>query len=144
MEAALDKLPRVTGGGGSMYASEAFQRVLDRALSEARGLKDEYVSVEHLLLVLLEDGGAVQRVMKDAGVHRDGIMKAMKEIRGSQRVTSQTPESGYQALEKFSRDLTALAREGGLDPVIGRDEEIRRVIKVLSRRTKNNPSRDAK
>ena len=139
LEAALDKLPRVTGDGASMYASEAFQRVLDRALSEARGLKDEYISVEHLLLALLEDRGEVQRVMKDAGVHRDGVMKAMKEVRGSQRVTSQTPESGYQALEKFSRDLTDLAREGGLDPVIGRDEEIRRVIKVLSRRTKNNP-----
>ena len=139
LEAALDKLPRVTGDGASMYASEAFQRVVDRALGEARGLKDEYISVEHLLLALLEDGGAVQRVMKDAGVHRDGLMKAMKEVRGSQRVTSQTPESGYQALEKFSRDLTDLAREGGLDPVIGRDEEIRRVIKVLSRRTKNNP-----
>ena len=139
LEAALDKLPRVTGDGASMYASEAFQRVLDRALSEARGLKDEYISVEHLLLALLEDRGEVQRVMKDAGVHRDGVMKAMKEVRGSQRVTSQTPESGYQALEKFSRDLTDLARESGLDPVIGRDEEIRRVIKVLSRRTKNNP-----
>ena len=139
LEAALDKLPRVTGDGASMYASEAFQRVVDRALGEARGLKDEYISVEHLLLALLEDGGAVQRVMKDAGVHRDGLMNAMKEVRGSQRVTSQTPESGYQALEKFSRDLTDLAREDGLDPVIGRDEEIRRVIKVLSRRTKNNP-----
>ncbi len=139
LEAALDKLPRVTGDGASMYASDAFQRVVDRALGEARGLKDEYISVEHLLLALLEDGGAVQRVMKDAGVHRDGLMNAMKAVRGSQRVTSQTPESGYQALEKFSRDLTDLAREGGLDPVIGRDEEIRRVIKVLSRRTKNNP-----
>ena len=139
LEAALNKLPRVTGDGASLYASEPFQRVMDRALKEAQKLKDEYISVEHLLLALLDDGGEVNRVMKEAGVRREGIMKAMKEVRGSQRVTSQTPESGYQALEKFSRDLTDLAREGGLDPVIGRDEEIRRVIKVLSRRTKNNP-----
>ena len=139
LEAALDKLPRVTGDGASMYASDAFQRLLDRALQEAQKLKDEYISVEHLLLALLDDGGEVHRVMKESGANRDGVMKAMKEVRGSQRVTSQTPESGYQALEKFSRDLTDLAREGGLDPVIGRDEEIRRVIKVLSRRTKNNP-----
>ena len=139
LEAALDKLPRVTGGSASLYASDAFQRVMDRALKALRGLKDEYISVEHLLLALLEDGGEVNRVMKEAGVRREGIMQAMKEVRGSQRVTSQTPESGYQALEKFSRDLTDLAREGKLDPVIGRDEEIRRVIKVLSRRTKNNP-----
>ncbi len=139
LEAALDKLPRVTGDGASLYASDAFQRVMDRALKEAQKLKDEYISVEHLLLALLDDGGEVHRVMKEVGVRREGIMKAMKEVRGSQRVTSQTPESGYQALEKFSRDLTDLAREGGLDPVIGRDEEIKRVIKVLSRRTKNNP-----
>ena len=139
LEAALDKLPRVTGDGASLYASDAFQRVLDGALKEAQALKDEYISVEHLLLALLKDGGAVQRVMAEAGASRDGLLKAMQEVRGSQRVTSQTPESGYQALEKFSRDLTDLAREGRLDPVIGRDEEIRRVIKVLSRRTKNNP-----
>ncbi len=139
LEAALDKLPRVTGDGASLYASDAFQRVLDGALKEAQALKDEYISVEHLLLALLKDGGAVQRVMAEAGASRDGLLKAMQEVRGSQRVTSQTPESGYQALEKFSRDLTELAREGRLDPVIGRDEEIRRVIKVLSRRTKNNP-----
>jgi len=139
LESALDRLPRVTGDGASLYASEPFQRVMDRALKEAQKLKDEYISVEHLLLALLDDGGEVHRVMKEAGVRREEIMKAMKEVRGSQRVTSQTPESGYQALEKFSRDLTDLAREGGLDPVIGRDEEIRRVIKVLSRRTKNNP-----
>ena len=139
LEAALDKLPRVTGDGASLYASDAFQRVLDGALKEAQALKDEYISVEHLLLALLNDGGAVQRAMSEAGASRDGLLKAMQEVRGSQRVTSQTPESGYQALEKFSRDLTELAREGRLDPVIGRDEEIRRVIKVLSRRTKNNP-----
>ena len=139
LDAALDKLPRVTGDGASLYASDAFQRVLDGALNEAQALKDEYISVEHLLLALLKDGGAVQRVMAEAGASRDGLLKAMQEVRGSQRVTSQTPESGYQALEKFSRDLTDLAREGRLDPVIGRDEEIRRVIKVLSRRTKNNP-----
>ncbi|MCY3556570.1 MAG: ATP-dependent chaperone ClpB [Gemmatimonadetes bacterium] len=139
LEAVLDKLPGVTGDGASLYASDGFQRVMDRALKETQKLKDAYISVEHLLLALLDDGGEVHRVMKEAGVRREGIMKAMKEVRGSQRVTSPTPESGYQALKKFSRDLTDLAREGGLDPVIGRDEEIRRVIKVLSRRTKNNP-----
>ena len=139
MDGILDKLPRVTGEGASLYASDAFQRVLDRALKEAQELKDEYISVEHLLLALLEDSGEVQRTMKETGARREGIMEAMKQIRGSQRVTSQTPETGYQVLERFSKDLTDLAREGALDPVIGRDEEIRRVIKVLSRRTKNNP-----
>ena len=139
LETVLAKLPRVTGDGASLYASDAFQRVLDEALKEAMGLKDEYISVEHLLLALLKDGGEVGRAMKEAGAHRDGILKAMQAVRGSQRVTSQTPESGYQVLEKFSMDLTEQAREGRLDPVIGRDEEIRRVIKVLSRRTKNNP-----
>ncbi len=139
LEAVLAKLPRVTGDGASLFASDAFQRVLDEALKEAKGLKDEYISVEHLLLALLKDGGEAGRAMKEADAHRDGILKAMQAVRGSQRVTSQTPESGYQALEKFSRDLTEQARESRLDPVIGRDEEIRRVIKVLSRRTKNNP-----
>ncbi len=139
MDGILDKLPRVTGEGASLYASDAFQRVLDRAMKEAQELKDEYISVEHLLLALLEDSGEVQRTMKETGARREGIMEAMKQIRGSQRVTSQTPETGYQVLERFSKDLTDLAREGALDPVIGRDEEIRRVIKVLSRRTKNNP-----
>ncbi len=139
MEAALDKLPRVTGDGTSLYASGAFQRALDRALKEARDMKDEYISVEHLFLALMADGGDVQRVMKEAGVSREKVLDAMKQVRGSHGVTSQTPESGYQALERFSKDLTVLAREGRLDPVIGRDEEIRRVIKVLSRRTKNNP-----
>ena len=139
LESVLGKLPRVTGDGASLYASDAFQRALDDAWKEAQGLKDEYISVEHLLLALLNDGGETGRVMQGAGAHRDGVLKAMQEVRGSQRVTSQTPESSYQALEKFSRDLTDLAREGRLDPVIGRDEEIRRLIKVLSRRTKNNP-----
>ena len=139
LEAVRAKLPRVTGDGASLYASDAFQRVLDEALKEAKGLKDEYISVEHLLLALLKDDGEAGRAMKEAGAHRDGILKAMQAVRGSQRVTSQTPESGYQVLEKFSMDLTEQAREGRLDPVIGRDEEIRRVIKVLSRRTKNNP-----
>ena len=139
MESVLDNMPRVTGEGASLYASEAFQRALDRALKEARNLKDEYISVEHLVLALMADGGDIQRVMKEAGVQREKVLDAMKQVRGSQRVTSQTPESAYQTLERFSTDLTDLARESRLDPVIGRDEEIRRVIKVLSRRTKNNP-----
>ena len=103
MEAALDKLPRVTGDGTSLYASDAFQRVLDRALKEARDMKDEYISVEHLFLALMADGGDVQRVMKEAGVRREKVLDAMKQVRGSHRVTSQTPESGYQALERFSK-----------------------------------------
>src|SRR5918911_477607 len=106
--------------------SNAFRKVLERAEDEMRKLEDEYVSTEHLLLAL------------DV-VPRDALLAALQQVRGTQRVTSQDPEGSYQALEKFGRDLTALAEEGKLDPVIGRDEEIRRVIQVLSRRTKNNP-----
>src|SRR6185437_5165407 len=98
-----------------------------------------YVSVEHLLLALTEDTGPAGRLLKDAGASRDRLMSALQEVRGSQRVTTQNPEATYEVLEKYGRDLTQLARQGKLDPVIGRDEEIRRVIQVLSRRTKNNP-----
>jgi ATP-dependent Clp protease ATP-binding subunit ClpB len=125
-EARLRNLPSVSGGAGQPQASAAFSRVLDKAFDEMRELGDEYASVEHLLLAL------------DV-VPRDALLAALRDVRGGQQVTSQDPEGTYQALEKYGRDLTALAESGKLDPVIGRDDEVRRVIQVLSRRTKNNP-----
>ena len=129
----VERLPRVSGGG-QPYLSAELQKALDEAEQEAEKLKDEYISTEHLLLAL-----AGTKTLKDAGAGHDALLRALRQIRGSQRVTDQNPESKYQALEKYGRDLTKLAAEGKLDPVIGRDEEIRRVIQVLSRRTKNNP-----
>jgi ATP-dependent Clp protease ATP-binding subunit ClpB len=113
--------------------------LVSTAEDEAKNFKDEFLSVEHLLLAILADSGAAGRALKEAGITRDRLMKSLQEVRGHQRVTSQNPEATYEALERYGRDLTALARQGKLDPVIGRDEEIRRVIQVLSRRTKNNP-----
>jgi ATP-dependent Clp protease ATP-binding subunit ClpB len=138
-EAALAGLPRVSGG--SMYAGEALRAVLERAASEADRLKDEYVSVEHLLMALASPGspGPAQQLLQRAGVTSEALYKALADVRGGQRVTDESPEDKYQALARFSRDLTASARSGKLDPVIGRDDEIRRVIQVLARRTKNNP-----
>ena len=129
----IERFPKVSGGG-QPYLSSTLQKALDQAESEAERLKDEYISTEHLLLALADT-----KLLKDAGANHDALMRALRQIRGSQRVTDQNPESKYQALEKYGRDLTKLAAEGKLDPVIGRDEEIRRVIQVLSRRTKNNP-----
>ena len=129
----IERFPKVSGGG-QPYLSSTLQKALDQAESEADRLKDEYISTEHLLLALADT-----KLLKDAGANHDALMRALRQIRGSQRVTDQNPESKYQALEKYGRDLTKLAAEGKLDPVIGRDEEIRRVIQVLSRRTKNNP-----
>jgi ATP-dependent Clp protease ATP-binding subunit ClpB len=128
----VERLPRVRGG--QPYISSELTQVLEKAEQEARALKDEYVSTEHILLAL-----AGREELKSAGVTRDALLDALRKVRGSQRVTDPDPESKYQALEKYGRDLTALAAAGKLDPVIGRDEEIRRVIQVLSRRTKNNP-----
>jgi ATP-dependent Clp protease ATP-binding subunit ClpB len=139
LEAAIGKLPSVRGGSGQ-YLGDRAQRTLERAQKEAERLKDEYVSTEHLLLALAQDrDGVAGRTLAGAGVNAEAIYKALVEIRGNQRVTDQNPEEKYQALQRYSRDLTDLARRGKLDPVIGRDEEIRRVIQVLSRRTKNNP-----
>ncbi|HZO38210.1 MAG TPA: Clp protease N-terminal domain-containing protein, partial [Methylomirabilota bacterium] len=139
LEAALGKLPSVRGGSGQ-YLGERTQKTLERAQREAERLKDDYVSTEHLLLALAQDReGAAGRTLAGAGVNAEDIYKALVEIRGNQRVTDPNPEEKYQALQRYSRDLTDLARRGKLDPVIGRDEEIRRVIQVLSRRTKNNP-----
>ena len=130
---AIERLPKVSGAG-QPYLGESLSKSLDAAEREAERLKDEYISTEHLLLALAD-----QKILKDAGVTHDALLRSLRQVRGTQRVTDQNPESKYQALEKYGRDLTKLAREGKLDPVIGRDEEIRRVIQVLSRRTKNNP-----
>jgi ATP-dependent Clp protease ATP-binding subunit ClpB len=133
----LDKLPKVYGG--HLVTSPRLNRVLSMAQTEADRLKDDYVSTEHLLMGLADVEGAAGRILKQAGVDKDRVLQALVQIRGSQRVTSQTPEGTYQSLEKYGRDLTEMARQGKLDPVIGRDEEVRRVMQVLSRRTKNNP-----
>jgi ATP-dependent Clp protease ATP-binding subunit ClpB len=142
VEQELERLPRVSGTSGGpeqVYVTGRLNRLLTQAEDEAKRLKDEYVSVEHLLLAMTDDGGATGRLLKELGITRDKLMAGLREVRGHQRVTSPTPESTYQALEKYGRDLTKLATDGKLDPVIGRDEEIRRVIQILSRRTKNNP-----
>jgi ATP-dependent Clp protease ATP-binding subunit ClpB len=135
----LSRHPKVQGGAQPRY-SDGLTRVLDAAFKEAEALKDEYVSTEHLLLALAADAkDPAGRVLRETGASRDALQKALASVRGGARVTDQDPESKYQALAKFGRDLTDLARTGKLDPVVGRDEEIRRVIQVLSRRTKNNP-----
>ncbi len=142
-EKALDKLPKVYGTGagglGNVYISQRLNQILEAAFKEATNLKDEYISTEHLLLALSEDQGEAGRILRGERLSKDNILKVLQAIRGSQRVTDQNPEAKYQALERYGRDLTNLARKGKLDPVIGRDEEIRRVLQVLSRRTKNNP-----
>jgi ATP-dependent Clp protease ATP-binding subunit ClpB len=136
---AISKLPKVSGGAQPGMSS-ALQKVLDRASKEAENFKDEYVSTEHLLLALTETkGDPVRDALAAVGATHDAVLKALSSVRGSQRVTDQNPEAKFQSLEKYGKDLTDLARKGKLDPVIGRDEEIRRVVQVLSRRTKNNP-----
>ena len=140
VRAEIQKLPRAHGGT-QVTLSPRLRQVTDAAEQEAERLKDEYVSTEHLLVAIAAEGGRSlsARLLQSRGVTRDAILQALTTIRGSQRVTSQNPETTYQALERYGRDLTELARKGKLDPVIGRDDEIRRVIQVLSRRTKNNP-----
>jgi ATP-dependent Clp protease ATP-binding subunit ClpB len=138
--ASLEKLPRVYGAVGQAFVSQRTSALLDRALEEADALKDEYVSTEHIFLALTaEKDGAAAELLRAHGINRERVLKAMAEVRGTQRVTDPGAEERYQSLERFGRDLTELARRGKLDPVIGRDPEIRRVIQVLSRRTKNNP-----
>src|ERR1043166_3251434 len=141
IERELEKLPQVSSatGAGQSYLTPRLAKLLRNAEDEAKGLKDEYTSVEHLLLALLEDSGATGKALRAGGLRREKLMEALRKVRGHQRVTSANPEGTYQALEKYGRDLTKLASQGKVDPVIGRDEEIRRVIQVLSRRTKNNP-----
>jgi ATP-dependent Clp protease ATP-binding subunit ClpB len=139
VNSAIEKLPKVQGGA-QPGMSNALNKVLEQAFKEAENFKDEYVSTEHLLLALAQErNGAVQGALKAFGATHEAILKALSAVRGSSRVTDQTPEGKFQALEKYAKDLTELARRGKLDPVIGRDEEIRRVVQVLSRRTKNNP-----
>ncbi len=139
VDAALDRVPKVYAPGTDVRISQATGAVLDAAFREAEALTDEYVSTEHLLLALLGGHTAAAELLREAGLDRDKVLAALAEVRGRQRVTDQSPEEKYQALERYGRDLTELARRGKLDPVIGRDEEVRRVIQVLSRRTKNNP-----
>jgi ATP-dependent Clp protease ATP-binding subunit ClpB len=138
LRAELAGMPRVQGAQ-RQFVSDRLEKTLDAAWDTARAMKDEYISVEHLLLAITGAGGPASRILEEFGVTRDDMLKALTDIRGSQRVTDQSPEEKYQALDKFARDLTGEARKGKLDPVIGRDDEIRRVIQVLSRRTKNNP-----
>jgi ATP-dependent Clp protease ATP-binding subunit ClpB len=139
VQAELDKLPKVSGGG-RQYVGPRLEKALGVAWDEAQRLKDEYCSTEHLLIgIAQEKTGAAARVLATQGVTPEAIYRALVDVRGTQRVTDQNPEEKYQALQRYSKDLTELARTGKLDPVIGRDEEIRRVIQVLSRRTKNNP-----
>ncbi len=137
VDVALARRPRVSGGQTAM--SSEFQEVLNRAEKEADRFKDKYISTEHLLLALADVKSEAQQVLSIAGVKRDALLAAMKEVRGTQRVDTQDPEGTYQALERYGRDLVELARRGKIDPVIGRDEEIRRIMQVLTRRTKNNP-----
>ncbi len=139
-EEALKRLPQATGEGVQVYLSSALHHALDAAQREAEAMNDEFVSTEHLLLGLIEEKGCkASSILIDNGVSRDAVLAALKDLRGDERVTDQNPEEKYQALAKYSRDLTEAASKGKLDPVIGRDDEIRRVIQVLSRRTKNNP-----
>ncbi len=141
LENEIEKLPKVLGPTpvGQIYISQKLNQAMENALKEAERLTDEYVSVEHLLLGIMSVGGRSSELLKKYNVTADKIMSVMREIRGSQRVTDPNPEDKYQAIARYSRDLTELAKKGKLDPVIGRDDEIRRVIQVLSRRTKNNP-----
>ena len=144
LEAELGRRPRVSGPGvtpGQVHITQRLSRLLDTADREARRLKDEYVSVEHLVIALVEEGSgsAAGRLLHSQGLTRDTFLAALTEVRGHQRVTSATPEGTYEALEKYGRDLVAAATAAKLEPVIGRDSEIRRTIQILSRKSKNNP-----
>jgi ATP-dependent Clp protease ATP-binding subunit ClpB len=142
LQRALEALPRYQGANADqshVTVAPALTRLLGKADDEAKSLNDDYVSVEHVLLAMTVDGGAVGKLFRDLGLSREKLLAALREVRGNQRVTTQNPEGTYQSLERYGRDLTKAAQDGKLDPVIGRDDEIRRVIQVLSRRTKNNP-----
>ena len=138
---ALDRLPKVEGaGGGQAYMTPRLNKILDAALAEAARLTDEYVSAEHILVAMADEKeSATAKILNGAGIAKDAIFKVLVEIRGNQRITDPNPEEKYQALKRYARDFNELARSGSFDPVIGRDEEIRRIMQVLSRRTKNNP-----
>jgi ATP-dependent Clp protease ATP-binding subunit ClpB len=138
LDRAMQRFAR-SEGPTQVSVSNRFRRLLESAQTEAERLKDDYVSTEHYFLALTDDRGPVSQVLRDLGISRDRVYEALQEVRGGQRVTSQNPETTYEALERYGRDLTELAQRGGLDPVIGRDDEIRRTIQILLRRTKNNP-----
>ncbi len=138
-EEELARIPRVSGDVGQVTMSREASQILQEAIGEAERLQDDYISVEHLFLGMIAKGKSCGDILRRAGVTRDEVLKTLKEIRGNQRVTTENPEATFQALEKYGKDLTALATHDKLDPVIGRDDEIRRVIQILSRRTKNNP-----
>lgn len=136
----ISKIPKVTGAEGQVYASSEFNKMLNLAMTEAKNLKDEYVSTEHLFLAIVDlKNSRASNILKAANISKKDILIALRDIRGNQHVTDQNPEGKYMALDRYAKDLTELARQGKLDPVIGRDEEIRRVLQILSRRTKNNP-----
>ena len=140
LEKLLTTIPHVSGYESSLQMSSSLARVLSKAEAEAKQLKDDYVSVEHILLALTEEGeDDLKKLLTQAGLDRNSLLNSLKTVRGSQRVTSDSPEDTYEALLRYGRDLTEEAEKGKLDPVIGRDEEIRRVMEILSRRTKNNP-----
>src|ERR671937_2452449 len=139
LRSELERRPKIHGAAADLRLSNELRSVLDNAEKEMSKLKDEYTSAEHYLLALAGSNVPAAKLLKEVGVTRDKIMQGLQQVRGSQRVTDQNPEGKYQALEKYGRDLTELARRGKIDPVIGRDNEIRRVMQVLSRRTKNNP-----
>lgn len=139
VEQELNKIPKVSGSAAQLYQSREFSEILVKAQKIATGMKDEFISVEHLFLALLESGNGAEKLLNRVGITKDKILEALKAVRGNQRVTSEDPEATFDALEKYGRDLTLMAEQDKLDPVIGRDDEIRRVIQILSRRTKNNP-----
>ncbi len=139
LQKIIESQPKVSGGGTQIYLSPKLNEILDNSFKEAEKLKDDYVSTEHILISMAESSGKVGNILKSYGVDKDRIYKILVNIRGSQRITDQNPEEKYQALKRYGKDITELANKGRLDPVIGRDDEIRRVMQVLSRRTKNNP-----
>ncbi|MBV8530221.1 MAG: AAA family ATPase, partial [Candidatus Eremiobacteraeota bacterium] len=139
---AIGRLPRLTGAGADnaqVTLSPELARIMSIAENEAKALQDDYTSVEHVLLAMAQSSGTIGRLFHDAGATKDKLLQALRQVRGNQRVTTKDPEGTYKSLERYGRDLTVEAERGKLDPVIGRDEEIRRIVQVLSRRTKNNP-----
>jgi ATP-dependent Clp protease ATP-binding subunit ClpB len=140
ISALIDKLPKITNTTSSnQFLSNELQKDIDEAVKISGQLRDDYTSIEHLLMAVSDDKGETGKLLKSQGITKDSLLTALKDVRGNQRVTTQAPEETYQSLKKYGRDLNQLAKEGKLDPVIGRDDEIRRVLQVLSRRTKNNP-----
>jgi ATP-dependent Clp protease ATP-binding subunit ClpB len=140
IESEIERMPKQYGATAQIYVSVNLKKIFDNAWNEAQRLKDEYISTEHLLLAISEQKDSpTGKILRELGADKDNLFKALVDVRGSKRVTDQNPEDKYQALKRFGRDITDLARKGKLDPVIGRDDEIRRIMQVLSRRTKNNP-----